>query len=143
MTLQQKLRRVILDDELGICDDLEKDMEELVGTYYDEWKAVVDDPERQKQFRQFVNTNERCVPVEQVVERGQPRPADWAKAFPPARLTEDRIGVPKDQWKWRTLANLSDLVPTDAGTTRVVSPFTVASSVTNPRQQLCSREVWR
>ena len=24
--LQQKLRRVILDDELGICDDLEKDM---------------------------------------------------------------------------------------------------------------------
>ena len=96
LTLQQKLRRVILDDELGICDDLEKDMEELVGTYYDEWKAVVDDPERQKQFRQFVNTNERCVPVEQVVERGQPRPANWAKAFPPACLTEDRIGVSKD-----------------------------------------------
>ena len=31
-------------------------MDELVGTYFDEWKAVVDDPERQKQFRQFVNT---------------------------------------------------------------------------------------
>ena len=52
----QKLRRVVLDDELGICGDLEKEMDELVGTYYDEWKAVVDNPELQKQFRQFVNT---------------------------------------------------------------------------------------
>ena len=47
---------MILDDELGICEDLERQMDELVGTYYDEWKSVVDDPERQKQFRQFVNT---------------------------------------------------------------------------------------
>lgn len=31
-------------------------MDELVGMYYDEWKVVVDDPERQKQFKQFVNT---------------------------------------------------------------------------------------
>lgn len=31
-------------------------MDELVGMYFDEWRAVVDDPERQKQFRQFVNT---------------------------------------------------------------------------------------
>lgn len=52
----QKLKRVILDDELGICDDLEREMESLVGTYFDEWKAVVDDPARQKQFRQFINT---------------------------------------------------------------------------------------
>lgn len=52
----QKLRRVLLDDELGICADLECDMDELVGTYFDEWKAVVDDQERQRKFRQFVNT---------------------------------------------------------------------------------------
>jgi hypothetical protein len=31
-------------------------MEELVGTYSDEWSAVVKDPERKKQFRQFANT---------------------------------------------------------------------------------------
>ncbi len=52
----QKLRRVLLDDELGICADLERDMDELVGTYFDEWKAVVNDQERQRKFRQFVNT---------------------------------------------------------------------------------------
>ncbi|EPS95679.1 hypothetical protein FOMPIDRAFT_57024 [Fomitopsis schrenkii] len=119
----ERLRRVIIHDELDICDDLEKDMEELVGTYYDEWKAVLDNPERQKQFRQFANTNERRLPVEQVVERGQPRPADWAKSFPPARLTADKIRVPKDQWKWRTLAKFDDLVSTDAGTTSVAVKY--------------------
>jgi nitrite reductase (NAD(P)H) len=31
-------------------------MSELVGTYADEWKAVVNDPARRRQFRQFVNT---------------------------------------------------------------------------------------
>lgn len=55
-TLIQKLKRVLLDDELGICADLEREMDELVGTYYDEWKEVIKSPERQKQFRQFVNT---------------------------------------------------------------------------------------
>ena len=45
-----------MEDELGICADLEQEMDELVGTYYDEWRTVVDDPERQKQFRQFTNT---------------------------------------------------------------------------------------
>ncbi|KAH9931317.1 nitrite reductase [Fomitopsis serialis] len=119
----EKLRRVILDDELGICEDLEKEMKDLVGTYYDEWKAVVDSPERQKQFRQFVNTDERRLPVEQVLERGQPRPADWAKAFPPARLKEDSIRTPKEQWRWRKLAQLEDLIPTDAGTTSVAVKY--------------------
>lgn len=59
LTHSQKLRRVLLDDELGICADLERDMDELVGTYFDEWKAVVDDQERQRKFRQFVNTASR------------------------------------------------------------------------------------
>ena len=52
----QRLKKIILEDELGICGDLEREMDDLVGTFYDEWKVVVDDPARQKQFRQFVNT---------------------------------------------------------------------------------------
>jgi hypothetical protein len=31
-------------------------MGELIGSYADEWKAVVGDPARRRQFRQFVNT---------------------------------------------------------------------------------------
>lgn len=52
----QRLKKILLDDELSICVDLEREMAELVGTYADEWKAVVDDPARKRQFRQFVNT---------------------------------------------------------------------------------------
>ena len=51
----QRLKKILLEDELGICADLERDMDELVSTYHDEWNAVASDPERQKQ-RQFVNT---------------------------------------------------------------------------------------
>lgn len=113
----EKLKRILLDDELGICADLEREMQELVGTYYDEWKAVVDDPERQKQFRQFVNTDERRPQVEDIVERGQPRPANWAKSFPATHIRESAIKTPKTEWKWRKMAKLQDLTPSDAGTT--------------------------
>lgn len=51
-----RLKKVILDDELGICNELEKDMAKLIGTYVDEWRQAVTDPELRKQFRQFVNT---------------------------------------------------------------------------------------
>lgn len=51
-----KLRRIILQDELGICADLDAEMDRLIGTYQDEWKRAVQDPELRKQFRQFVNT---------------------------------------------------------------------------------------
>ncbi|OCH89826.1 nitrite reductase [Obba rivulosa] len=113
----EKLKRVLLDDELGICEDLEHEMDAIVGTYFDEWRAVVEDPERQKQFRQFVNSDERRAPVEQIVERGQSRPANWPKEFPSARIRESDVPTPKSQWKWRKLAKVQDLMPIDAGAT--------------------------
>lgn len=51
-----KLRRILIDDELGICADLEAEMAALVDSYQDEWKAAVEDPALRSQFRQFVNT---------------------------------------------------------------------------------------
>ncbi|KAF9939522.1 hypothetical protein BGZ65_010193 [Modicella reniformis] len=73
------LKKVILEDYLGICDELEKQMAYLISTYQCEWKAVVDDPERRQQFRQFVNTNDTQDGIEFISERGQKRPADWPK----------------------------------------------------------------
>ena len=116
-TLCQKLRKVILDDELGICADLEREMDDLVGTYFDEWRAVVSDPERQKQFRQFVNTKDRVAQTEKITERGQMRPANWSKAAPPLVMRESDVATPKSEWKWRRLAAVGDLVHTDGGTT--------------------------
>jgi len=117
----ERLKKILLDDELGICLDLEKEMAELVGTYADEWKAVVDDPARRLQFRQFVNTDERRPQTEVIKERGQERPADWPKESLPIKLHESDIVTHKSEWKWRNLATVHDLTPnTDATTSAAV-----------------------
>jgi nitrite reductase (NADH) large subunit len=40
----EHLKEVIIEDSLGICNELEKRMEHLVETYHDEWAEVVKDP---------------------------------------------------------------------------------------------------
>jgi nitrite reductase (NAD(P)H) len=37
----QKLRKVILEDQLGICAELDAIMDNLINTYEDEWANVV------------------------------------------------------------------------------------------------------
>src|SRR5262249_8014996 len=49
------LKRVIVDDALGICPRLEADMAALVASYQCEWAAVVRDPERRRAFRAAIN----------------------------------------------------------------------------------------
>ncbi|KAF8641373.1 hypothetical protein AX16_009994 [Volvariella volvacea WC 439] len=113
----EKLRKVILEDELGICNDLDTLMDNLVATYEDEWDAVVKDPVKRKQFKQFANTDDRLPPSELIEERGQRRPADWPRSFPPTKLTQERIATPKVEWKWISMAKKGDLMPNDASTT--------------------------
>ena len=69
------LKSVIIDDKLGLVADLEADMEHVVGTYECEWKATVDDPEKLKRFRTFVNSEQADDSLVFVRERGQRRPA--------------------------------------------------------------------
>jgi NAD(P)H-dependent nitrite reductase large subunit/NAD(P)H-dependent nitrite reductase small subunit len=71
------IRDVVVDDTLGIANDLEEMIQHLVDSYQCEWKLTVQDPEKRKWFRQFVNTDETESCIEIVTERGQPRPADW------------------------------------------------------------------
>ncbi|MCE7008396.1 nitrite reductase large subunit NirB [Kibdelosporangium philippinense] len=49
------LRDVIVNDSLGICADLEAAMEQHVGSYADEWRGVLEDPEKLARFTSFVN----------------------------------------------------------------------------------------
>ncbi|KAG6901833.1 hypothetical protein C0995_007404 [Termitomyces sp. Mi166 len=113
----EKLRKVILQDELGICKDLETLMDNLVSTYEDEWAAAVKDPSKRKQFKQFVNTDEKLPQSEVITERGQHRPADWPKAYPPVKFSHENVVTAKSEWKWVTVAKTADLLPNDAGTT--------------------------
>ncbi len=73
------LKQVVIDDKLGICGELERRMQFLVDSYRCEWKEVVDDPQRRKLYRQFVNSDETHAGIEIVAERGQNRPADWPR----------------------------------------------------------------
>ena len=69
------LKKVIVEDSLGIGAELEADMQKLVDTYQDEWKTTVEDPEKRKRFRHFVNSDAKDDNVVFVRERGQIRPA--------------------------------------------------------------------
>jgi nitrite reductase (NADH) large subunit len=69
------LRRVIIDDSLGICAELESEMEHHIATYECEWKATVEDPERMRRFRAFVNDDRPDPSIVTVPERAQQRPA--------------------------------------------------------------------
>ncbi|CAK5272257.1 unnamed protein product [Mycena citricolor] len=119
----EKLRSVVLRDELGICADLESFMDGMVGTYADEWAQAVQDPAKRQKFRQFVNTEERLPSSGMVLERGQKRPADWAASYPPFLLTTNDIAAPKPEWQWKSLLSKADLRPTKAGTTSVVVKY--------------------
>lgn len=50
------LKSVIIEDSLGICKQLEDEMQLMVDTYKCEWKEVVDNPELRKRFTHFVNS---------------------------------------------------------------------------------------
>nr|WP_189182395.1 nitrite reductase large subunit NirB [Microbispora rosea] len=49
------LREVIMEDSLGICADLDAQMERHVSAYVDEWRATLEDPDKLRRFVSFVN----------------------------------------------------------------------------------------
>jgi nitrite reductase (NADH) large subunit len=70
------LRDVIVHDSLGICTELDAAMEAHVAGYSDEWRGVLEDPDKLARFTSFVNAPGTPDPsIEFVQERGQPTPA--------------------------------------------------------------------
>ncbi|WP_067586854.1 nitrite reductase large subunit NirB [Endozoicomonas ascidiicola] len=69
------LKSVIIDDSLGINQELENEMTHLVGTYQCEWKTTLESPEKLQRFSHFVNSDELDSNVVFVSERDQRRPA--------------------------------------------------------------------
>lgn len=52
------LKNVIINDSLGICAQLEEEMQGLVDSFHCEWKEVVQNKELRKRFVHFVNAPE-------------------------------------------------------------------------------------
>lgn len=69
------LKQVVIEDSLGIAAELEEQMNNIIGTYQCEWKTTIEDPEKLKRFRTFVNSKEADSNIIFVKERGQTRPA--------------------------------------------------------------------
>jgi nitrite reductase (NADH) large subunit len=106
------LREVVVNDKLGICKDLERQMQHLVDTYRCEWAEVVKDPQKRAQFRVFANSAESDDSVELMSERGQTRPRDWVKDMPES--LRDRKHLPLIQTSWVKVGRVEDF-PVDGG----------------------------
>ncbi|GAA1913865.1 nitrite reductase large subunit NirB [Nocardioides lentus] len=50
-----RLREVVVDDALGLGEALEAAMAQHVDTYFDEWAATLEDPDKLARFTSFVN----------------------------------------------------------------------------------------
>ncbi|WP_062299215.1 nitrite reductase large subunit NirB [Demequina maris] len=75
-----RIREIVVDDSLGLGEELDAHMARHIDSYEDEWKAVLNDPVRLRQFASFVNAPEQPDPTLAYVEqRGQRRPATPAE----------------------------------------------------------------
>jgi len=69
------LKDVLIQDSLGLCAELEAQMQHVVNTYQCEWKTAVTTPAVRERFRTFVNSDQTDERIVFVQERGQIRPA--------------------------------------------------------------------
>ncbi|MBG6191751.1 nitrite reductase (NADH) large subunit [Arthrobacter sp. CAN_A212] len=76
----EHVRDVVINDSLGIAADLEAAMARHVEHYEDEWAATLNNPDRLRRFRSFVNAPDAAdQSIVLVEERGQRRPATPAE----------------------------------------------------------------
>ncbi len=92
----EHVRAVVVDDSLGLGEELERQMQRLVDGYQCEWAAVVNDPEKRAAFRHFANSDDPDDTVFLIGQRGQHRPADWPVA--PAPDTVRRLPILQTEW---------------------------------------------
>ncbi|EPR4992781.1 nitrite reductase large subunit NirB [Vibrio navarrensis] len=69
------LKSVVLDDSLGLCQQLEQQMAHIVDTYHCEWQQTLNDPEKLIRFRPFINSDKASVPLAYQRTRGQRIPS--------------------------------------------------------------------
>ncbi|MEM9527025.1 MAG: nitrite reductase large subunit NirB [Bacteroidota bacterium] len=71
------LKSVVVDDVLGLADELETEMQGLVNAYKCEWKEAVETPAMRSRFQTFVNSEEKDESLAFVPLRDQKMPVAW------------------------------------------------------------------
>lgn len=69
------LQEVVINDSLGIGEELEAEIQRIIDTYECEWKRTINDPVALKRFEPFLNDDTPDSDIVYVRERGQKRPA--------------------------------------------------------------------
>jgi nitrite reductase/ring-hydroxylating ferredoxin subunit len=103
------LKRVVIEDCLGICKDLEDMMQRNMDGYKCEWREVVYDDELKKKFQQFVNTSEThdSEQIEYIDMRKQRHP----NTYSPPDITGPALYRREEalpSWEWVSGGNASD-----------------------------------
>ncbi len=86
------LKQVIIKDSLGICAELEADMENHVKNYQCEWAATLENPEKMATFKHFVNSDLQDENIVFVKDRDQHRPIydfERLEALPMLNIAND------------------------------------------------------
>lgn len=71
------LKKVIIEDSLGLATELENEMQGLVNRYQCEWKQAIEDPKMMNRFKHFVNSDQSDDTLEFVPLRDQKMPKAW------------------------------------------------------------------
>jgi nitrite reductase (NADH) large subunit len=52
------LKQVVIEDKLGLAADLEQEIERNIAKYQCEWKTTIENPQKLKRFKHFVNSDQ-------------------------------------------------------------------------------------
>ena len=75
----EHVKDVVIKDSLGICEDLDRDMDGLVDAYKCEWKEALENiDEQNNRFEHFVNSSDSDENIEFVSLRDQKMPKMWS-----------------------------------------------------------------
>ncbi len=69
------LKEVIIDDKLGLAEELENEMARNIRNYQCEWKTTIESSEKLKRFQHFINSSDPDNKLSYITEREQRRPA--------------------------------------------------------------------
>lgn len=73
------LKSVVIEDKLGLGQELEDEMTRNIANYQCEWKTTLEDAQKLKRFSHFINSDVPDSNLVYVVERDQLRPATEAE----------------------------------------------------------------
>jgi nitrite reductase (NADH) large subunit len=67
----------VIHDGLGIAQELEAELEQLIRSYKCEWKEAVESPEIRGRYTHYLNSDETDSNIEFVALREQKMPRAW------------------------------------------------------------------